>query len=87
MFQDRNILITNNTFVMRISIITATFNSDATVQNTFNSVLRQTHADWELIVKDGGSRDNTLEICRAFQKKAGERVRIISAPDGSSMMR
>ena len=67
---------------MVISIITATFNSGATVQDTFNSVLRQTHTDWELIVKDGGSKDNTLEICRAFQEKAGERVRIISAPDG-----
>lgn len=66
---------------MKISIITATFNSEATVQDTFESVLRQTHTNWELIVKDGGSKDNTLDICRVFQEKAGERVRIISAPD------
>ncbi len=47
---------------MKISIITATFNSGATLRDTLESVLSQTHNDVEHIIKDGGSSDNTLEI-------------------------
>ena len=66
---------------MKISIITATFNSAATIRDTIESVLRQTHPDWELIIKDGGSKDSTLEICRELSEKAGGRMKIISSPD------
>jgi len=63
---------------MKISIITATFNSAATVRDTIESVLGQTHQDWELIIKDGGSKDNTLSICSHY---TDERIRIIATPD------
>lgn len=66
---------------MKISIITATFNSGATVKGTIESLMRQTHQDWELIIKDGGSKDTTLEICREFEKECGGRMKIISSPD------
>lgn len=66
---------------MKISIITATFNSGATVRDTIESVIAQTHQDWELIIKDGGSKDNTLDICRELEAKASGRMRIISSPD------
>ncbi len=63
---------------MKISIITATFNSAATVRDTIESVLNQTYSDWELIIKDGGSKDDTLEICRSY---ADERIHIVACPD------
>lgn len=66
---------------MKISIVTATYNSAATVRDTIESVLRQTHGDWEIIVKDGGSKDSTLEICREQSERADGRIRIISSPD------
>ena len=66
---------------MKISIITATFNSGRTVADTLESVLRQDYADYELIVKDGGSRDNTLDICRSYEARFGGRLRIIAEPD------
>lgn len=66
---------------MKISIITATFNSAATVRDTIESVLRQTHPDWELIIKDGGSKDDTLEICRELSERTDGRMKIISSPD------
>ena len=59
---------------MNISIITATFNSGATVRDTLESVMRQTHSDWELIIKDGGSKDNTLDICREIADNAAGRI-------------
>ena len=66
---------------MKFSIITATFNSAATVRDTIESVLGQTHQDWELVIKDGGSKDNTLEICRELEPRCAGRMRIISTPD------
>lgn len=66
---------------MKISIVTATYNSGKTVRDTIESVLRQTHQEWELIIKDGGSKDGTLEICQELSKKADGRIRIISSPD------
>ena len=50
---------------MRISIITATYNSEATVSDTLESVLRQDYSDYEFIIKDGGSKDGTLALAEA----------------------
>lgn len=47
---------------MKISIITTTYNSAATVHDTLQSVAAQSYPDVEHIVVDGVSRDNTLEI-------------------------
>ena len=51
---------------MRISIITATFNSAATVKDTLACVQRQDHPDVEHIIVDGASIDNTLAIVAGF---------------------
>ena len=40
---------------MKISIITASYNSVSTLSNAMESVLHQTYTDWEYIVVDGGS--------------------------------
>ena len=66
---------------MKISIITATYNSAATVRDTIESVLRQTYQDVEYIVKDGGSTDDTLSICQEYETQFKGRMRIISCPD------
>lgn len=66
---------------MKISIITATFNSSATVRDTLDSVLKQNYTNYELIIKDGGSKDNTMEICREYEQAFEGRLRIISCPD------
>ena len=66
---------------MRISIITATFNSEETIKDTIESVLRQSYTDFEYIIKDGGSKDNTLNIIHEYAQKLGDRLIIISEPD------
>ena len=47
--------------MMKISVITATFNSGQTIRNTIESVLAQTYKDIEYIVVDGNSSDETLK--------------------------
>jgi len=58
---------------MKISIITASYNSAATIADTLRSIADQTHPEIEHLVIDGGSTDSTLEIVRA-QGKAGTTI-------------
>lgn len=67
---------------MKISVITATFNSSGTIRDTIESVFRQTYTEYEYIIKDGGSKDNTLNICKEYEPLFEGRMKIISAPDG-----
>jgi len=66
---------------MKISIITATYNSGKTVRDTLESVLRQTFSNYEYIIKDGGSKDDTLNIIKEYAPKFGDRLKVISEPD------
>ena len=66
---------------MKISVITATFNSGATLRDTLESVLLQTHNDIEYIIVDGKSKDNTLDIVREYEPRFRDRMRWISEPD------
>lgn len=66
---------------MKISIITATFNSAATIRDTIESILAQTHQDWELIIEDGLSKDNTLDIVREYEPLFKNRMHIFSEKD------
>lgn len=66
---------------MKVSIVTATYNSERTVRDTIESVLRQTYTDYEYIIKDGGSKDTTLDICREYEARFWGKMRIISSPD------
>lgn len=65
---------------IKISIIIATFNSAKTLRVALNSVMLQTFQDWECIVVDGLSKDNTLEIVKEFEAK-DVRFHHISEPD------
>ena len=51
---------------MKISIITATYNSAKTLQDTLNSVLQQDYCDIEHIIVDGGSTDSTVGMIREY---------------------
>jgi glycosyltransferase involved in cell wall biosynthesis len=62
---------------MKISIVTATFNSAATVADTLECISRQDHPHIEHIIVDGGSKDDTLGIVRRFPHVA----RVVSGKD------
>lgn len=66
---------------MKISIITATWNSAETVRDTFDSVLRQDYKDYEYIVVDGGSKDGTLDIIREYEPRFEGRMKWRSESD------
>jgi len=63
---------------MRISIITATYNSEKTIQDTLFSLENQTYNDIEYIIVDGSSKDNTLLVVGNNCKRVSK---LISEPD------
>lgn len=66
---------------MKISIITATWNSGATLRDTMESVLSQSFTDYEHIIVDGNSKDNTLSIIKELEPRYNGRLKWISEPD------
>lgn len=72
---------------MKISVITATWNSGRTIGDTLRSVFNQSFTNVEHIIKDGGSKDDTLEICKNFEQEyykdecKGRTINILSDKD------
>ena len=53
----------------KISIIIPTLNSATTIGKTVQSVLKQTFKNFEIIILDSFSKDNTVNIIKKFQSK------------------
>ena len=47
-----------------VSIITVTLNSEKFIEETFDSIKNQKNKNYELIIVDGGSKDNTINIIK-----------------------
>lgn len=66
--------------ITNLSIIIATFNAEKTLNKALDSVLNQTYQNWECIIVDGASKDNTINIVKGYAQK-DSRFRYISEPD------
>ncbi len=66
---------------MKISVVTPSFNQGQYLQQAIDSVTQQSHADWEHIIYDGESTDNSIEILEAYQEKYPDKVKFISESD------
>lgn len=55
----------------KVSIIIPCYNQDKFLDATLNSVYQQAYTDWECLMMDDGSTDNTREICKSWQEKDG----------------
>ena len=64
-----------------ISIITATYNSAETINDTIKSVLCQTNKDFEYIIIDGGSTDETIDIVKSYESEFSGRLKWVSEKD------
>ena len=65
-----------------VSVVTPSYNSEKFISRTIESVLAQTCQDWEMIIVDDGSPDNSNEIINKFIKKDG-RIRLIKLEKNS----
>ncbi len=63
---------------MKISVITAVYNAEATVGQAIESVASQTHPDLEHVIIEGKSKDRSLDV---IESVAHARMRLISESD------
>lgn len=71
---------------MKITLITCTYNAEAVLQRTLDSVLKQTYADIEHLIIDGCSKDATMAMAQQYHDASdrlcnGHTVVVRSEPD------
>lgn len=62
-----------------ISVIIPAYNAARTIRRCIQSVLDQTYTEWEMIIVDDGSKDNTLDICQSYDDS---RIRVLHKENG-----
>jgi len=62
----------------RFSIITVTYNAEKVIEDTIQSVVTQTYKNYEYIIIDGASKDNTLSIIDKYKSQISK---VVSEPD------
>ena len=64
-----------------ISIIVPVYNAEYTINRCINSILNQTFYDWELLLIDDGSKDNSKCICDIYAAK-DKRIKVFHKENG-----
>jgi glycosyltransferase involved in cell wall biosynthesis len=69
---------------VRVSILSALYNHERYVAQAIQSVLAQTHTDWELLIWDDGSTDSSLAIARTYARENPEKIKVFTHPGGAN---
>ncbi|WP_298262439.1 glycosyltransferase family 2 protein [uncultured Lutibacter sp.] len=64
-----------------ITIIIPTFNAHNTLDEALNSIVQQTYTNWEVLIMDGLSTDNTLIIAQKYAAQFSSKIKIQSKKD------
>lgn len=62
----------------------STFNGEDFLMDQLDSILNQSYEHWELLIRDDGSTDKTLEIITNFQEQHQKRIKIVSTMIGGN---
>lgn len=68
-----------------ISIIMAVYNCATTVREAIDSIINQTYTNWEFIICDDCSTDNTLDIVREYKAKYPDKFKVIQNEQNSKL--
>lgn len=62
----------------KISVVVPVYNAEAYVAELIESVLAQTYTEWEMLLVENGSEDDSLRICQEYEQKY-ENISVIQA--------
>jgi glycosyltransferase involved in cell wall biosynthesis len=60
----------------------STYNGEAYLEQQVNSILKQTFTNWQLLIRDDGSTDKTVELIKQFEKQYPEKIRQVDHANG-----
>ena len=63
--------------MIRITVVTITYNTEKVLRRTLDSVYAQTYEGVEHLIVDGASKDNTLQMAEAYKERVTLRVMVI----------
>ncbi len=66
----------------RVDIVMATYNGESYIAEQLESIIKQTYTNWNLIIRDDGSKDKTKEILKQFSLK-DNRIFIVEDNEGN----
>lgn len=69
----------------KISILMGIYNCAATLNEAIDSIIEQTYPNWEFIICDDGSRDNSYEIAKEYEKADPERFMVIKNSENKGL--
>lgn len=61
----------------KISILMGIYNCETTLHEAIDSILKQTYSNWEFIICDDGSKDNSYNIAKNYEKTDPKRFKVI----------
>ncbi len=61
----------------KISIIMGIYNCAPYLKESIDSIINQTYSNWELIMCDDGSKDDTLKIALSYQEKYPDKIIVL----------
>lgn len=66
----------------KLCILLASYNGEKYISDQLDSIINQTYKNWELIIRDDGSKDETMTILNKYEKK-DERIKILRDDKGN----
>lgn len=67
-----------------VSVIMPAYNASATIEQSIRSVMAQTYTEWELIVVDDGSADDTCDVVRRLMAE-DSRIQLVQNPENKGV--
>ena len=61
----------------KVSIVMGIYNCESTVKESINSIINQTYDDWELIMCDDCSRDNTYKVAKKYAERYPDKIKLL----------
>lgn len=61
----------------KVSVIMGIYNCENTLREAIDSILNQTYKNWEIIMCDDGSSDNSFDIAKKYEEKYPDKIKVI----------
>ena len=66
----------------KVAIVMATYNGEKYISEQLDSIICQTHKNWQLYIRDDGSKDNTMAIVKRYEAQ-DSRINLVSDDKGN----